>query len=168
MEYTHFVSVAGLVYNDKDEILLLESPIRGWEYPGGMVEPGETLQDALIREIKEETGVDIEITGFIGICKNIQKDVVNIDFACRYLGGELATSDESLHVKWVKKDEALNLVTFPLTKKRLENMLSADNMASCFNFKREPFEVVTEGRYPVGMSEKARGLAYTCTNDKAC
>ena len=103
--------------------------------------------------------MDIEITGFIGICKNIQKDVVNIDFACRYLGGELATSDESLHVKWVKKDKALNLVTFPLTKKRLGNMLSADNMASCFNFKREPFEVVTEGRYPVGMSEKARGLA---------
>ena len=159
MEYTHFVSVAGLVYNDKDEILLLESPRRGWEYPGGMVEPGEALQDALIREIKEETGVDIEITGFIGICKNIQKDVVNIDFASRYLGGELATSDESLHVKWVKKDEALNLVTFPLTKKRLEKMLSADNMANCFNFKREPFEVVTEGRYPVGMSEKARGLA---------
>ena len=48
MEYTHFVSVAGLVCNDKNEILLLESPRRGWEYPGGMVEPGETLQDTLI------------------------------------------------------------------------------------------------------------------------
>ncbi len=35
MEYTHFVSVAGLVCNDKNEILLLESPRRGWEYPGG-------------------------------------------------------------------------------------------------------------------------------------
>ena len=98
MDYTHFVSVAGLVYNDKNEILLLESPIRGWEYPGGMVEPGETLQDALIREIEEETGVDVEITGFIGVCKNVQKDIVNIDFSCKYLRGELATSDESLNV----------------------------------------------------------------------
>ena len=150
MEYTHFVSVAGLVYNDKDEVLLLESPRRGWEYPGGMVEPGESLQDALIREIKEETGVDVAITGFIGVCKNIQKDVVNIDFACKYLGGKLATSDESLHVKWVNKDEALDLVIFPLTKKRLENMLSGDNMVSCFNFKREPFEVVAEEKYLVG------------------
>lgn len=122
MEYTHFVSVAGLVRNDKDEILLLKSPNRGWEYPGGMVEPGEALQDALIREIKEETGVDVEITGFIGVCKNIQKDVVNIDFSCKYTGGELATGDESLDVKWVSRDEALELVTYPLTKKRLENM----------------------------------------------
>ncbi len=147
MEYTHFVSVAGLVCNDKDEILLLESPRRGWEYPGGVVEPGEALQDALVREIKEETGVDVEITGFIGVCKNIQKDVVNLDFSCKCVGGELTTSDESLNVKWVSKDEALNLVTFPLTKKRLENMLSAGNTVSCFNFIREPFEVVTEGKY---------------------
>ncbi|SFC12039.1 NUDIX hydrolase [Butyrivibrio sp. YAB3001] len=150
MEYTHFVSVAGLVYNDKDEVLLLESPNRGWEYPGGMVEPGETLQDALIREIKEETGADVEITGFIGVCKNIQKDVVNIDFSCKYIGGELATSDESLHVKWVNKDDALNLVTFPLTKKRLENMLTTGETISCFNFKREPFEIVAEGKFTVG------------------
>ncbi|MCR5754136.1 MAG: NUDIX domain-containing protein [Acetatifactor sp.] len=150
MEYTHFVSVAGLVYNDKDEVLLLESPRRGWEYPGGMVEPGETLQDALIREIKEETGADVEITGFIGVCKNIQKDVVNIDFSCKYLGGTLVTSDESLHVKWVNKEEALDLVTFPLTKKRLENMLAENNKVSCFNFKREPFEVIVEDKYSVG------------------
>ena len=66
VEYTHFVSIAGLVCNDKNEILLLRSPHRGWEYPGGMVEPGEALQDALIREIKEETGVDVEITDIFG------------------------------------------------------------------------------------------------------
>ncbi len=58
--------------------------------------------------------------------------------------------DESLRVKWVKKDEALELVTFPLTRKRLENMLAADDKVSCFNFIREPFEVVTEGKYTVG------------------
>ncbi|WP_196805287.1 NUDIX domain-containing protein [Butyrivibrio sp. NC3005] len=114
-----------------------------------MVEPGETLQDALIREIKEETSVDVEITGFIGVCKNIQKDIVNIDFFCKYTGGDLVTSDESLEVKWVRRDEALNLVTFPLTKKRLENMLSADDTVKCFNFKKEPFEVVAEEKYTV-------------------
>ena len=81
MNYTHFVSVAGLVCNENEEILLIKSPWRGWEYPGGMVEPGETFQEALIREIKEEAGVDVEITGFIGLCKNIEKDIVNIDFS---------------------------------------------------------------------------------------
>ena len=124
MNYTHFVSVAGLVSNDNGEIILINSPRRGWEYPGGMVEPGETFQDALIREINEETGVDVEITGFIGLCKNVEKDVVNIDFSCRYLRGELTTSSESSEVMWVRKEDALDMVTFPLTRKRLQNMLS--------------------------------------------
>ena len=154
MNHTHFVSVAGLVRNERGEVLLIRSPRRGWEYPGGMVEPGETFQDALIREAKEEAGVDIEITGFIGLCKNVEKDVVNIDFSCKFVGGELATSEESLEVRWVKSDEALNLVTFPLTRKRLANMLSESDRVSCFCFKREPFEIVSEEHYKVGRDRR--------------
>lgn len=150
MNYTHFVSVAGLVSNDNGEILLIHSPRRGWEYPGGMVEPGESLQDALIREIKEEAGVDVEINGFIGLCKNIEKDVVNIDFSCTYIGGELTTSHESSEVKWVKRENALEMVTFPLTRKRLEHMLSGSDQIHCFCFKREPFEIISEDRYSIG------------------
>lgn len=139
MNYTHFVSVAGLVSNGDGEIILINSPRRGWEYPGGMVEPGETFQDALIREIKEETGVDVGITGFIGLCKNVEKDVVNIFFSCRYLKGELTTSNESSEVMWVKKEDALDMVTFPLTRKRLQNMLLESDKVNCFCFRREPF-----------------------------
>ena len=150
MNYTHFVSVAGLVINDNGEILLIKSPRRGWEYPGGMVEPGETFQEALIREIKEETGVDAEIIGFIGLCKNVEKDVVNIDFVCKYIGGELTTSNESSDVKWVQREKALDMVTFPLTRKRLENMLSENDKVNCFCFRRDPFEIIVEENYSVG------------------
>ena len=115
-----------------------------------MVEPGETFQDALIREIREESGVDVEIIGFIGLCKNIEKDVVNIDFSCRYVKGEFTTSNESSEVKWEKKENALDMVTFPLTRKRLENMLSESDKVNCFCFKREPFEVVEDKCYKVG------------------
>ncbi len=150
MNYTHFVSVAALVTNDDNEILLIKSPGRGWEYPGGMVEPGETFEDALLREIKEESGIDVEIIGFIGICKNIEKHVVNIDFACRAIGGKPTTSDESSEVRWVKQEDALSMITFPLTRKRLGNMLSGCTQANVFSFKREPFEIVADNRYPVG------------------
>lgn len=151
MNYTHFVSVAGLVSNADGDILLIKSPRRGWEYPGGMVEPGETFQEALRREIKEESGIDVEITGFIGLCKNIENDIVNIDFACRAVGGTLMTSNESSDVSWFKKEDALNMITFPLTRKRLENMLSGKNDISCFCFKREPFDVVSDNNYKVGI-----------------
>ena len=144
MQYTHFVSVAALVTNEIGEVLLIRSPNRGWEYPGGMVEPGESLGRALCREIKEETGVDAAIKSFAGICKNIQRDVVNIDFICEYVDGEIKTSEESLEVKWVSREDARNIVTFPLTKKRLENMLDYSGEMYCFAFRREPFEVVED------------------------
>ena len=150
MEPTHLVSVAGLVTNDEGKILLVNSPWRGWEYPGGLIEPGETFEDALHREIREEAGVEVEILSFVGICKNVEKNIVNIDFTCRYVAGELTTSEESTEVVWATPAEAMDMITFPLTKKRLKNMLSGAKEAVFFGFKREPFTVVEEFRLEVG------------------
>ena len=150
MSYNHKVSVAALVTNEEGKILLVNSPWRGWEYPGGLIEPGETFQQALHREVREEAGVEIEITGFVGICKNVEKNIVNIDFVCRYVSGELTTSEESTEVAWFTPQEAMEVITFPLTKKRLQNMLSMDKTAHFFGFIREPFTVVEDIAFPVG------------------
>lgn len=151
MKHNHFVSCAALVTNQAGEILLVKSPLRGWEYPGGLIEPGETFQQALKREIREEAGVEIEITGFVGICKNIERDIVNIDFTARYTGGKLTTSEESTEVIWASPEQAMNLITFPLTKKRLANMLFNRNNASLFCFSRESgFNIVEDSEFRVG------------------
>lgn len=150
MDPTHLVSVAALVTNDKGEILLVNSPWRGWEYPGGLIEPGETFQEALKREVREEAGVEIEITGFVGICKNVGKDIVNIDFTAKYISGNLTTSEESTEVTWATPEDAMELITFPLTKKRLRNMLSGNNDATLFCFRRDPFCVIEDEDYTVG------------------
>ena len=152
MEKNHLVSVAALVVNDEGRILLVKSPWRGWEYPGGLIEAGETFHEALRREVREEAGVEIEITGFVGICKNIERDVVNIDFVARYVSGELTTSDESTEVIWADPREALELVTFPLTVKRLRNMLSGARDIGVFCFRRnDGFQIAEEKRWPVGL-----------------
>ena len=155
MKHNHFVSVAALVTNEQGQILLVNSPWRGWEYPGGLIEPGETFQEALHREVREETGVEIEITGFVGICKNIERDIVNIDFTARYIGGELQTSPESTEVIWADPKEAIEKITFPLTKKRMKNMLSGREEATLFCFKRENgFEITEDRKYTLGNKEK--------------
>ena len=151
MEHNHFVSVAALVTDDAGKILLVNSPWRGWEYPGGLIEPGETFAEALRREIREEAGVEVEIERFVGICKNLEKDIVNIDFVCRYISGELTTSDESTEVIWASPEEAMALITFPLTKKRLANMLGGSREVCLFGFKREPFALEEELNLPVGL-----------------
>jgi len=150
MEHNHFVSCAALVTNDEGKILLVKSPLRGWEYPGGLIEPGETFQECLKREVREEAGVEIQITGFVGICKNVKKDIVNIDFTAEYLSGALTTSDESTEVIWATPEEAFALITFPLTKKRLANMLSGRGEATLFCFHHDPFTVVEDRDYPIG------------------
>ncbi|MBQ7802114.1 MAG: NUDIX domain-containing protein [Oscillospiraceae bacterium] len=150
MEYTHFVSVAALVTNDAGQVLLVNSPWRGWEYPGGLIEPGETFQQALRREIREESGAEVEITGFVGICKNVEKDIVNIDFTARYVGGELRTSEESTEVGWFAPEEAMEKITLPLTKKRLANMLAADREIHLFGFRHVPFTSYDDETFPVG------------------
>lgn len=154
MSNLHKVSVAALVRNDEGKILLVNSPWRGWEYPGGLIEPGETFEQALHREVREESGVEIEITGFVGICKNVGLDIVNIDFTARYTGGALTTSEESTEVGWFSEEEAFRMITFPLTKKRLTNMLAGSKNAHLFCFRRDPFTVVQDEEYPLGMGGK--------------
>ena len=155
MNPTHLVSVAALVTNEKGEILLVNSPWRGWEYPGGLIEPGETFQQALRREVLEESGAEIEITGFVGICKNVERNIVNIDFTARYVGGELRTSEESTEVLWATPEQAIQMITFPLTRKRLSNMLSGREEAVLFCFERENGFCVTEdSSFPIGKNKK--------------
>ena len=156
MAYTHLVSVAALVTNEKGEILLVNSPWRGWEYPGGLIEPGESFEAALKREVREESGVEVEITGFVGICKNVVRNIVNIDFTARYTGGALTTSEESTEVGWFTLEQAMEMITFPLTKKRLANMIAGDKNVHLFGFERENgFQVVEELEYPVGKEGNA-------------
>lgn len=146
MEFDHFLSVAALVEDDRGRVLMLRSPDRGWEYPGGMVEPEETLQQALHREILEETGASVEIVSLAGISKNMSRNIVNVDFRCRYTGGVLTTSPESLEVRWMTPEEALGAVTLEVTEKRLRGMLEQTENY-CFAFRRRPYDLMDDEVY---------------------
>ena len=58
---THIVAGAGIVTNEKDEVLLVKTYNSGWVFPGGQVEVGENVIDAVKREIMEEAGVEVEV-----------------------------------------------------------------------------------------------------------
>lgn len=115
----HIVSAACIVLNDEQKILLIKGPKRGWEMPGGQVEIGEPLHEAAIREVKEESGANIEITRFCGIFQNTSDGIVNTLFSARYIDGELCTSDESLEVGFFTYDEAMEMVTWKNFKERI-------------------------------------------------
>jgi ADP-ribose pyrophosphatase YjhB (NUDIX family) len=97
-------------------------PLRGlFSLPGGLVEPGETLAEAALRELREEVGVEAAMVGFVDHVEVIERDAderVRLHFvicahAARWVSGEPTTGDEALEVRWVTPDEIPGLPTTP-------------------------------------------------------
>ena len=130
----HFVSAATIVLNDQKEILLIKGPKRGWEMPGGIVEEGESLKDAAIRETKEESGIDIEVLKFCGIFQNVDKSICNTLFLAKPIGGKLTTSPESLEVGFFPIEQALEMVTVGNFRQRIEHCLDNSIQPFCVEF----------------------------------
>ena len=122
----HIVAVAGLVTNADGHVLMVLSPRRDWEFPGGQVEEGETLTAALEREVREETGVQIAVGPLAGVYSNVKSHIVMLDFLCDCLGGELTPSAESLQVEWVAPADALARIIRPVIRERLRDMRDFD------------------------------------------
>lgn len=128
----HIISAATIVVNDDKELLLIKGPRRGWEMPGGQVEEGESLREAAIRETREESGIDIEVTKFCGIFQNVKGGVCNTLFLGKPIGGNPTTSAESLEVGFFPIEEALDMVTWKNFRQRIEY---------CLDEKMQPFYI---------------------------
>ena len=104
------VPAASAIVVDQDGRILLHRRDDNalWSIPGGAMELGESIAQTAVREVKEETGLDVEVEALVGIYSNPRHVIEYADgevrqqfsvcFACRVVGGELATSQESLEV----------------------------------------------------------------------
>jgi mutator protein MutT len=105
----------GAIIEDRGRVLLVErgqEPLKGiWSLPGGVVETGELLEDAIRREVREETGLEIEPVRVAEIFERILPDeagrpeyhYVLIDYLCRITGGELAPASDAARAEWVPR-----------------------------------------------------------------
>lgn len=119
-----------MVLNKDHQILLVKNFTRGWEFPGGYVEQGESLKAAAIREVKEESGIDIQLTGFYGIDQNIANSTCIVIFEGRAIGGKLSQSDENSGAEYFSIDEAQKIITFNTFRQRI---------CRCLDPKQHPF-----------------------------
>ncbi|GII63493.1 NUDIX hydrolase [Sphaerisporangium krabiense] len=109
---THSVSVAGVIIDDQGRALLTQRRDNGhWEAPGGVLERDEDIITGLLREVREETGLDVEPVTLTGIYKNMTRGIVALVFRCKVIGGHLTETDETRSFRWVASDEVRTLAS---------------------------------------------------------
>jgi 8-oxo-dGTP pyrophosphatase MutT (NUDIX family) len=109
-------SVNVVVVNDSGQILLIKrSDNDNWALPGGAIDLGESMTQAGVRETREETGIDCEIVGLVGIYTDPKHVILytsngevrqefSIVLTAKPIGGQPTPSDESTYVRWVDRD----------------------------------------------------------------
>jgi 8-oxo-dGTP diphosphatase len=116
-----FVGVGAIIIRDSRVVLVRRAhpPIQGqWSIPGGVLEVGELVRDAAVREAREETGLIVEPSDLLGVYdrvlydralygneKRVQYHYVLVDFLCRPVGGELRAASDAAEVGWFMREE---------------------------------------------------------------
>jgi len=107
----------GAIIIEGDRVVLVKRahpPIQGqWSIPGGVLEVGEMVREAAIREAREETGLIVEPSELLGVYDRILRNVeervqyhyVLIDFLCRAVGGSLLAASDAAEVQWFRREE---------------------------------------------------------------
>ena len=131
------VGVGGVVIHRSRVLLVLRArePLKGrWSIPGGLVELGEGLEQAVKRELKEETGLRVEPRGVVEVFDRIQRKgrrtkyhFVIVDYLCRLKGGKLRPASDVLDARWARREE---LRRYDLTEKARSVVLRAFQLAS--------------------------------------
>lgn len=127
------VGVAAVVLSGDGVLLTLRGnePSKGrWGLPGGVVELGETVEDALIREVKEETGVLIEPSRLLSVFDSIVRDedhkvryhYVLCEYLCSVVGGALLASSDAMDVRWVPLGELCSIEMNPGTRRFIKKV----------------------------------------------
>lgn len=123
------------VTNDVGQLLMIHRTDNdNWAFPGGAMDLGESLVDTAVREVKEETGIDCEVTGLVGIYTDPKHVILytsdgearqefSVLFTARAVSGVPTPSSESRQVVWVERERLLDLQMDRSMRQRIEHYL---------------------------------------------
>ena len=145
---THVLAVSGFVTNEQGDVLLVRVVDRGWELPGGQVELGEGLLDAIVREVEEETGCLVEPERLLSIDSRVTSpEMLVAVFACRHVTGKPCARESAVpDVGWFTPATALELVERSPAADRLRDALDSQGGIRHRTYRMRPYETVAEGR----------------------
>jgi 8-oxo-dGTP diphosphatase len=126
------LSVGAVVFRGDDVLLIQRGrpPFMGhWSIPGGKVERGEAMRDAVLREVEEETGVRARVLGLIDAFDALPRTEAEphfalVDFACEWVSGEAVAADDAMDAAFLPFPEALARLSWDKTRLALQGALA--------------------------------------------
>ncbi len=107
----HSVSVAAAIVNDAGQVLAVRRRDNGhWEPPGGVLELDETIEQGLVREVREETGLVVHPDVLTGVYKNMHQGIIALVFRCSVVAGDPRASSEAAEVRWATATQVRELM----------------------------------------------------------
>jgi ADP-ribose pyrophosphatase YjhB (NUDIX family) len=122
------IAVYALIFREREILLALRRDIDWWNLPGGGLELGETVEEGVCREVREETGLEVEVDHLVGVYSKPQKQEIVLTFLCRTLGGTLIATEESRECRYFLP-EAMPANTLPKHRQRVMDVLLNENHA---------------------------------------
>ena len=116
------IAVYALIFREREILLALRRDTDWWNLPGGGLELGETVEEGVCREVREETGLEVEVDHLVGVYSKPQKQEIVLTFLCRTLGGILTATDESRECRYFLP-EAMPINTLPKHRQRVMDAL---------------------------------------------
>jgi len=152
---THIVAAAGYVFDTHDNMLLIKTHNRGWDCTGGQIENGESLEEGVLREVMEESGITASVRCLVGVYSNVGSwtqssgtyvsTKVMFDFICDYISGDPRPSDENSETIWVPRDKVMDYITQPVLQYRFKNILAFDGGVKYGVYMTKPeFKLLSE------------------------
>jgi 8-oxo-dGTP diphosphatase len=140
------VGVGGVVIHDGRALLIRRgsAPLQGeWSIPGGLLEVGETIEQGVVRELAEETGLQVRVVDLIEVFERIfpappnddgtpgdsrrpQYHFVILDYLCELRGGKLAVGSDALEFAWVRDEEIESFETTAAVKRVLKKAFAME------------------------------------------
>lgn len=153
---THIIAVGGIVLNRDGNVLLIKHHRRGWTFPGGVAENGESLPQALRREVMEETGVEIAVESLVCLSSNTMghegyggvkyvPTKLMADFVCRAVGGVPRPSEENSESGYFTLDQAAVMIKTPAEAMRFSVFMRGEKRPVYLEYVTRPeFELRSE------------------------
>ncbi len=122
------IAVSALIFSDGKILLALRRDIDWWNLPGGGMEVGETVDEAVRREVYEETRLEVEVAQLVGVYSKPQKQEVVFTFRCHTLAGVPTATEETRECRYFDPSQ-LPPNTLPKHRQRIEDALLEQSSA---------------------------------------